>query len=105
MADNKETPERIVIPENDWPMHEWAASDIVVAGIVMALEGCSLDDEKTRVTVVDAYGREIGVILGIRVRPGSKRSVLEIVTDTGDAPATAAPADEIAPLLAAQDVQ
>lgn len=78
MTTNKQTPERITIPESDWPMHEWSAADIVVA-----VEGCSLDDE-TRVVVVDAYGRKMP-ILGIRVRPGDD-SVLEIVTDTDTGP-------------------
>jgi hypothetical protein len=75
------TPQRITILENEWPMHDWPAEEITVAGIVGALEGCSMDDENTRAAVIDAYGQEMRV-LGVRVRPGTKGLVLDIVTDT-----------------------
>lgn len=57
MTASNPNPKRITIPASEWPMHDWPADEIVVAGIVMALEGCSKDDDKTRVAVVDAYGQ------------------------------------------------
>lgn len=59
---------KIQISERDWDMSDWPAGEIVVDGIVMALEGCGGGGDQ--VAVIDADGRELRV-LGVR-RHGSR---------------------------------
>lgn len=67
--------DKIQITERDWPMHDWPREEIVVEGIVMALEGCGDNDDQAVVT--DAYGRQLRII-GVR-RNGNR---VELVVDT-----------------------
>lgn len=68
---------KIRISERDWDMSNWPANEIVVAGIVMAVEGCGRNDDQ--VVVIDADGREL-CILGVRPFGGR----VEIVVDGAD---------------------
>lgn len=68
-----------VVPASDWPMYDWQPQEIVVDGIVMALQGCSTDDDNTRVAVITEDGRELA-IHGVRVAAGCRRVEI-IVSD------------------------
>jgi hypothetical protein len=63
---------KIEISGADWDMSDWEAADIVVDGIVMALEGCGGDDDP--VTVISESG-EVLRVLGIR-RTGSGAEIV-----------------------------
>ena len=60
---------RIQVPESDWPMNDWEPEDIVVDGIVMAIQGLSSDDDNTQVAVLTDEGQELR-ILGVRAHGG-----------------------------------
>jgi hypothetical protein len=64
---------RIVVTEPGWPMHDWQPTDIVVDAIVMAVQGCSGDDDNTRVAVITEEGRELR-ILGVRAAADCRRA-------------------------------
>lgn len=61
-----------IVPASDWPMYDWMPHEIVVDGLVMALEGCSSDDDSTRVAVITESGRELR-ICGVRKAAGGIR--------------------------------
>jgi hypothetical protein len=65
---------KIQVPESDWPMYDWEPEDIVVDGIVMAVQGLSSDDDNTRVAVLTDDGRELR-ILGVR-RGGGRVEII-----------------------------
>ena len=69
----------IQVPESDWPMYDWEAEDIVVDGIVMAVQGLSGDDDTTQVAVLTDKGRELR-ILGVRAHRGRVEIVVSEVT-------------------------
>jgi phage replication-related protein YjqB (UPF0714/DUF867 family) len=76
---------KIQVPESDWPMHDWAPQDIVVDGIVMAVQGLSRDDDNTQVAVLTDEGRELRIV-GVRAHGGR----VEIIVSE-------APADLVGP--------
>jgi hypothetical protein len=59
----------------DWDMSDWGPEDLVVDGLVMALEGCGVDEDQ--VAVVTADGKELRV-LGVRRHGGRVEIVVEI---------------------------
>lgn len=63
---------KIQVPDSDWPMYDWQPTDVVVDAIVMALQGCSGDDDNTRVAVITEEGRELR-ILGVRAATDCRR--------------------------------
>ena len=60
---------KIQVPKPDWPMYDWAPEDIVVAGIVMAVQGLSRDDDSTQVAVLTDECRELRIV-GVRAHGG-----------------------------------
>lgn len=58
----------------DWDMRDWGPADLVVEGLVMALEGCGRNE--TPVAVVSSTGRRF-CVLGVR-RAGRR---VEIVVE------------------------
>jgi hypothetical protein len=73
---------KIQVPESDWPMHDWLPADIVVDAIVMAVQGCSDDDDNTRVAVIIEEGRELR-ILGVRKARDCRR--VEVIVSEEEA--------------------
>ncbi len=65
---------KIKFAKPDWDMSDWPASEIVVEGIVMALEGLGGNEDQAR--VITANGQSLR-ILGVR-RHGSR---VEIVVE------------------------
>lgn len=69
----------VQVPESDWPMYDWKPEDIVVDGIVMAVQGLSSDDDSTQVAVLTDEGRELR-ILGVRAHGGRVEIVVSEAT-------------------------
>lgn len=65
---------KIKLARRDWDMSDWPASEIVVEGIVMALEGCGDNEDQARVITADGQNLRV---LGVR-RHGSR---VEIVVE------------------------
>jgi hypothetical protein len=70
---------KIQVPKSDWPMYDWEPEDIVVDGIVMAVQGLSSDDDNTQVAVITDEGRELR-IHGIRAHGGRVEIVVSEAT-------------------------
>jgi hypothetical protein len=73
---------KVAISERHWDMSGWDPAEIVVEGLVMAVEGCGANED--RLAVIDDDGRELRII-GVR-RHGSR---VEIVISTQPAGAVA----------------
>ena len=69
----------VQVPESDWPMYDWKPEDIVVDGIVMAVQGLSSDDDSTQVAVLTDEGRGLR-ILGVRAHGGRVEIVVSEAT-------------------------
>jgi hypothetical protein len=67
--------QKIQIAEPDWDMADWPPGEIVVEGIVMALEGCG--DNEDQAAVIDDEGRELR-ILGVRRNGARVEIVVEV---------------------------